>query len=193
MLLPRLNLLAALSLVLCAGQTNAHHKHHPRRHRPQKPVDAVPPTPWVSKGCFTDQIHARTLVGASHTDAVGMSVAACIAFCGAGGFTYAGVEYAREYCSNALQPSGVPAHANDCGMSCTGKPAEACGGGNRVHVYFNADAEPAPKTTWEYVGCYTDDVKARSLPEQMHVAGGVTAQKCTAACEAKGYVLAGTE
>jgi hypothetical protein len=70
-------------------------------------------------------------------------------------FTYKYVLLVHADCSNALQPSGVPAHANDCEMPCTGKPAEACGGGNRVHVYFNADAGPAPKTTWEYVGCYT--------------------------------------
>ncbi|KAJ7487198.1 hypothetical protein B0H11DRAFT_2409786 [Mycena galericulata] len=70
-------------------------------------------------------------------------------------------------------------------------------------VYRNQPpAEPEPATVpqsvgdsgrWNYTGCYTDSVLNRVLPEKAGVDGGMTAETCTSACQAKGYPFAGTE
>ncbi|KAI4941281.1 hypothetical protein J4E91_010858 [Alternaria rosae] len=52
---------------------------------------------------------------------------------------------------------------------------------------------PEPKRGWYSEGCYTDNVGGRSLSVGMGVTGGMTNDKCKAACRAGGFVLAGTE
>ncbi|KAI8942832.1 hypothetical protein NX059_000872 [Plenodomus lindquistii] len=50
-----------------------------------------------------------------------------------------------------------------------------------------------PKLGWQYEGCYTDSVAARTLAFGIGVAGAMTNAKCRDACQTAGYVLAGTE
>lgn len=47
---------------------------------------------------FSDNPGARTLGGASFTDPVNMTVEACINFCNAQDFIFAGAEFAQECC-----------------------------------------------------------------------------------------------
>jgi hypothetical protein len=60
-------------------------------------------------------------------------------------------------------------------------------------VAFNLMAAPpmsvtaTAATVWTSLGCYTDNVAARSLPVAM------TIEACQAACSAAGYMLAGVE
>jgi hypothetical protein len=60
--------------------------------------------------------------------------------------------------------------------------------------------EKSPKiearSSWEFLGCYTDSVSARSLPNGEAVPGGtddMTNEACQAACFAAGFSIAGTE
>ncbi|RFU33902.1 hypothetical protein B7463_g2402, partial [Scytalidium lignicola] len=102
-----------------------------------------PPPPsggWKLLGCYTDSVAARTLANGEGVTGgpTAMTVELCQAACSAGGFSYAGVEYADEcYCDNALRNGGGPAPDGNagCNMACAGNPAETCGGSNRLDLY----------------------------------------------------------
>ena len=52
------------------------------------------------------------------------------------------------------------------------------------------------RSTWAFLGCYTDNVSGRALPNGEAVTGGSTAmtnELCQAACLAACYTIAGTE
>jgi hypothetical protein len=90
-------------------------------------------------------------------------------------------------------------------MACSGNSAEICGGPNRLEVYQHPPLPPAPTTAypitsatpesskWSSLGCYTDNVNGRTLPNQVSPSGSFTVQSCQAACLAAGYILAGIE
>ncbi len=57
-------------------------------------------------------------------------------------------------------------------------------------------ASATPSSSWEYLGCYTDSISARSLGHGVGVPGGasqMTVEACTAVCQASGYTLSGVE
>ncbi len=52
------------------------------------------------------------------------------------------------------------------------------------------------RASWVSLGCYTDNVSGRALPNQEFVSGGsgaMTNEACQAACLAANYNFAGTE
>ncbi|KAJ7652259.1 WSC domain-containing protein [Mycena rosella] len=173
----------------------------PRHMHYGRSLNTAAPTPWVAHGCFTDKLTARTLSNISYADQRSMSIDACTAFCDTRKLAYAGVEYGREcYCGAALSPTGARANTGDCNMPCTGNSAQVCGGGYRLQVYLNAPAIPATAPAsaghggrWNYLGCYTDSVAARTLPNGTHIVGTMTADKCASTCQSMGFALAGTE
>ena len=84
-------------------------------------------------------------------------------------------------------------------MSCSGNSSEACGGPNRLTVFY---ANKAPPVTdpgppgWGSLGCYSDNVGARTLLTVMPTTGGagaLTVALCTSACHASNYIYAGVE
>jgi WSC domain len=73
-------------------------------------------------------------------------------------------------------------------MGCAGNSAEICGGNLRIDLFQS--------TPWVSLGCYTDNVNARTLANYIIVPGGqgaTTIETCQAACKAAGYLLAGIE
>lgn len=57
-------------------------------------------------------------------------------------------------------------------------------------------ATASPSNGWNFLGCYTDSVSARTLGNTIAVSGGTgatTIEACQAACHALGYSLAGVE
>ncbi|KAJ7167608.1 WSC domain-containing protein [Mycena filopes] len=126
-----------------------------------------------------------------------MTVESCLAFCGAGGYNFAGVEFGSEcYCDHAVQASGTLAAVGNCITPCSGNSTESCGAGNFIDVYSNGAATPViPKSvgTWQYQGCFADSTSSRVLPRQQTIAGGVTVESCTSACKANGFAVAGVE
>lgn len=52
------------------------------------------------------------------------------------------------------------------------------------------------RSGWTFLGCYTDNVDGRALPNGEQVPGGtdaMTNELCQATCLADGYTIAGTE
>lgn len=74
-------------------------------------------------------------------------------------------------------------------MPCSGDATQVCGGPDRLTVYSRpafTRTKPNP-TGWQSLGCYTDNVDARTLSD-MHAAGDqVTIELCAAACTGSKY------
>lgn len=94
---------------------------------------------------------------------------------------------------------------SSCNMKCSGNQAETCGGPNALLVFYSGVAPQAPPAgptvlqaygIWNYLGCYTDQVAARTLLTGVPVQGGpVTPQRCMDACQsaATPFKYAGVE
>ena len=65
-------------------------------------------------------------------------------------------------CDNNIQHGGSLANLTDCNMACTGNPAESCGAGNRLNLFWNGKTPPplpgpvesGLPSPWKYAGCY---------------------------------------
>ncbi|KAJ7765712.1 WSC domain-containing protein [Mycena metata] len=157
------------------------------------------PGNWSLAGCFTDVSTARTLAATAMT-APNLTVESCIAFCNAGGFIFAGVEFGEEcYCDSTIQIPGARAPLTDCSQPCAGNASEICGASGRLTIFASGapspELVPAPTTGWTYQGCLTDNTANRTLSVSVNIPGiGVTAETCTAACQsAAAYTHAGLE
>ncbi|KAF7294525.1 hypothetical protein MIND_00989000 [Mycena indigotica] len=156
------------------------------------------PGNWSLAGCFTDISTARTLAAVVLVTS-NMTVETCIGFCTGAGYIFAGVEFHQEcYCDSTIQIPGAKAALTDCNLACAGNPNEICGGPERLSVYASGAPSPLivpePSTGWQYQGCLTDSTANRTLPMQINVPIGVTAETCTSACQTAGnFQFAGLE
>jgi len=66
-----------------------------------------------------------------------MTLEKCTSFCSAGGYTFAGLEYASECCcGNSLVNGGaLSTFSSQCNMPCSGNGKEICGGPNAITLY----------------------------------------------------------
>jgi hypothetical protein len=105
------------------------------------------------------------------------------------------------YCDNTLAAAAALQADTDCNMACSANSTEACGGPNRLSVYYANKAVPsgpavAPAPSgWVSFGCWTDG-SAKSLANSVQVQGGesnMTVEGCTTACSAANQSLAGLE
>ncbi|KAI0378836.1 putative glyoxal oxidase [Hypomontagnella monticulosa] len=152
---------------------------------------------WQYSGCYVDV--GRTISAAS-TTSDSMTLEKCIQFCDDGGFAYAGAEYSNEcYCGSKLATGAKEVEdETECSTSCSGNATEACGGPNRLTLFFNPySTGPQPNTgiaNWTHIGCYTEGTTGRGLTYGAAIPSTeMNAANCTAACRAAGYILAGTE
>ncbi|KAJ7611810.1 WSC domain-containing protein [Roridomyces roridus] len=156
------------------------------------------PGNWSLAGCYTDTSTARTLA-ATNTVRSNMTVESCIAFCTTAGYTFAGVEFGQEcYCDSTIQIPGVKVPLTDCSQPCAGNPSEICGGSGFLTVFASGQPSPqlvrTPQPDWTYQGCLTDSILNRTLTASVNIPVGVTAETCTAACQAAGgFTRAGLE
>lgn len=108
-------------------------------------------------------------------------------------------------CGDYVNPTATQEPESDCYMPCTKTPTEACGGPNRINLYYLEGATPSPPPVsvgtnpgpdgWVSEGCYSDSVAARTLANQVATgdASTMTVAICVEACQAAGYILAGLE
>ncbi|CZR63536.1 uncharacterized protein PAC_13433 [Phialocephala subalpina] len=182
---------------------------------PAPPPAAVSTNPgpdgWVSEGCYSDSVGTRTLANSIATTggASVMTVALCVDACHAAGYTLAGAEYASQcYCDNSYINGGPFADLSNCNMACSGNSSEYCGGPGAMNLYSYQGATPlssvvptstvTPVTTiplptaWATLGCYTDNVGARALTNQLNIPS-LTVEKCISGCTNAGWTIAGVE
>jgi hypothetical protein len=100
-------------------------------------VDFTTSKHWSYLGCGTDSVSDRAFQSA-YMASDNLTVEACVDFCIAKGWSYAGLEYAQEcFCGNALNPTYAPKDGvmGGCNMKCRGSEDETCGGSNAMSVY----------------------------------------------------------
>jgi hypothetical protein len=79
-------------------------------------------------------------------------------------------------------------------MACAGNPAEICGGNLRLDLYQYGGSLSTKK--WNFLGCYTDNVSARTLVYRQTLPNGpsgLTVEICQALCLNAGYSYSGVE
>ena len=64
-------------------------------------------------------------------------------------------------CDSFIENGGTNTTLTHCDMTCTGDAAEACGGPNRLNLFFSGGSPPPQPIVvpsvglWESLGCYT--------------------------------------
>lgn len=127
---------------------------------------------------FRDSVAARTLSGASLSDASSMTIESCVSLCVSKGFAYAGLEFGHECCAyhdsksyyiyiylfivcdnafNDIFP--LPVSSSQCTLPCAGNTNQICGAADRLSVYFSGvlprfPAPATPPTGWKSSGCF---------------------------------------
>ncbi|AEO53498.1 glyoxal oxidase like protein [Thermothelomyces thermophilus ATCC 42464] len=156
------------------------------------------PDSWEYQGCYTD-VPGRTINSASYADGTNMTNAACLSYCASKGFPYAGTEYSVEcFCGTTLASSSAKVADSECNMPCSGAPSEPCGAGSRLSL-FHSSAVTGPAANpgvndFTHLGCYAEGKTGRALTYNPGLPGAdMTVAKCTAACRAANYILAGVE
>ncbi|OCL01795.1 WSC-domain-containing protein [Glonium stellatum] len=179
------------------------------------------PDSWVSEGCYTDSVAARTLANQVATTGGGslMTIQLCASACKAAGYLLAGAEYAGQcYCDNTFINGGPASDQTICSMKCSGNSSEYCGGAGAMNLYSFGGSMPVSATPvtstpassatlcggsnrlnayasgpgWVQLGCYTDQPYQRTLANNIQT-GTLTVEICLADCQAAGYALAGVE
>jgi len=100
------------------------------------PIAAKPPTvpKYAYRGCYVDAVGSRTLKG-EYFYGEDMTTMKCAGLCG--NSTYFGTEYGGEcYCSSLFPTGAKEVKADECSVGCKGNKTQACGGGNRLSVYW---------------------------------------------------------
>ncbi|PWW75224.1 WSC-domain-containing protein [Tuber magnatum] len=104
---------------------------------PKQPAVVPSVGNYQSLGCYTEGVNERALAGPG-TAAADMTVQSCVAYCLAGGFKYAGIEYSTEcFCGGTIATTAKSAPASECNMLCGGDKYAYCGGPSRLNVYGN--------------------------------------------------------
>ncbi|KAJ3526946.1 hypothetical protein NM208_g10945 [Fusarium decemcellulare] len=151
-------------------------------------------------GCYSEGANGRALSADSTADTVRMTNEMCVAFCQAGGYTFAGTEYSQEcYCGNSITSNNIT-DITQCSMQCRGNIFSYCGAGNRLSVWkiSQPDKPTGPITALGgaavYSGCYTDGGPGgRTLPSAVFTGSSVSLDTCFAFCKKLNYPLFGME
>ncbi|KAI1617496.1 WSC domain-containing protein [Exophiala viscosa] len=168
---------------------------------------------WTYVGCALDDSTPRPLVGDYYTNATGMSIETCTAWCGQKGYYYAGLEDSSGcYCGSALNwpiQNQTVCTQQDY-MACAGDLFEFCGGFQLMQIWSsNSYTGPSIKglpvvgnttltvangTIATYQGCYKEAVGGRALTGKSYINDTtMTIEVCAAFCADGGYDLFGTE
>eukprot|EP00994_Dinema_validum_P001198 NODE_123_length_2434_cov_113.373585_g89_i0.p1 GENE.NODE_123_length_2434_cov_113.373585_g89_i0~~NODE_123_length_2434_cov_113.373585_g89_i0.p1 ORF type:complete len:737 (+),score=148.81 NODE_123_length_2434_cov_113.373585_g89_i0:76-2286(+) len=134
-------------LVSTVGRANSPHSSNSKQ--------PTLPHPYI--GCYHDQ--PSRVLGAQQPNSSSMTVSQCRTSCGAQGYSYAGLQYAREcFCSNQYKNAtleGSKSAGAICNMPCAGNSKEMCGGVWANSVYATGATPyvvnpPAlhPKQSW---------------------------------------------
>ncbi|KZF19452.1 WSC-domain-containing protein [Xylona heveae TC161] len=150
---------------------------------------------WVYLGC-ANETSPRALVGATFSNATGMTNEACQDFCSSNKYNYglAATENGTDcYCGNNLQSYSALGQTG-CSQACSGNSSELCGGKDRLSVY-NLTSYIPPTTvkaagSYVYKGCFTD----KSLTDHHYTnTTGMTVESCVEYCQSQGSDYAGLE
>ncbi|OCK77470.1 WSC-domain-containing protein [Lepidopterella palustris CBS 459.81] len=160
-------------------------------------------------GCYTDGAGAR--IEATQTNNVNNTNGFCQNKAFAAGVPFAGTEYRTEcWTGFSIPPASAKADDAKCTTyTCPGDPTQYCGGyGGYLSLYYDrtmydpvagafiggySPPGPPPRVgSYQYIGCYTDNIAARSLSGG-NVGNAKTNSLETCATACKGSKYFGTE
>lgn len=156
------------------------------------------PTGYTEIGCIAEGTSGRALTAASFSNN-NMTRGACVSYCQAFGFPFAGVEFGLDcYCGTSMQngASNTTLLADSsCGMPCANNTYENCGGSNTLTLFNNPRMYPsvALPTGWVATGCKTEATSGRALTGYYFTSSAMTNELCITTCQSKGYTMAGAE
>jgi len=167
--------------------------------------DLAPPG-WTSYLCLEDNrsnFNKPLLTGAYYADPDAMTIESCLAFCDNQPVSYRFMAITDGFqcsCDNFFENIFESVPSDECQEPCRGDSSEAggCGGNYMASTYtrdnsnFTIPTMVSSVGQWQALGCYNDSTSARAL-EAVVDAGDTTVESCVAACQAKGYFLAGLE
>ncbi|KAJ9138967.1 Copper radical oxidase [Coniochaeta hoffmannii] len=114
-----------------------------------------------------------------------MTLESCQAFCA--GYTYFGVEYAREcYCGNTFAQGSVAAPAADCNFLCSGSKYEFCGAGNRLSVYTKNGGTQSSSSSSSSSSIASSSVISSTATSSTRVSTGTTSSTLSTSTTATG-------
>ncbi|KAH9485994.1 WSC domain-containing protein [Psilocybe cubensis] len=159
---------------------------------------------WTFVGCFTDAVPQQRTLQEHNIVNPGMTPALCTEFCGnfSTPLNFAGTEFTDEcYCDFNIQGTAVKVNDTQCNFPCGGDSTIDCGGASLISVYQNSNTGVGPIPTnkakvgnFVFSGCFKDVVgtSQRTLIQSIPIPG-VTIERCTTACGASGFTMAGLE
>lgn len=109
---------------------------------------------YVALGCYTDgsSLGKALFYQQAMADTSAVTTEACLTKCLAGGFPFAGTEYAREcYCGVVLGNDTAVVDPAECAMPCTGNSSQICGGPDRLSLYVARDLQSLEPCGYEEV------------------------------------------
>ncbi|KAK0125112.1 hypothetical protein ONS96_008978 [Cadophora gregata f. sp. sojae] len=98
---------------------------------------------YVKSGCYSEGSMGRSLAWRQdQVVAATMTVEGCLKACKAGGYSFAGLEFASEcYCGVVLGNGTLPLDSSKCDMPCNGDSTKTCGGRGTLDLYVAKDLE----------------------------------------------------
>ncbi|KAF8956484.1 WSC domain-containing protein [Flammula alnicola] len=156
-----------------------------------------PAAGWTYVGCYTDIASSRTLLETSTINAQ-MTPYMCTTFCQGANSS------ALTVCDFNIQGTARKVNDTECNYGCGGDTSYICGGAGYVSIYQDKGHKGVLPTNkakvgnWTFDGCYKDNVNVtkvtkRTLSQRFEISAGVTVERCTSQCAAKGFHISGLE
>ena len=157
---------------------------------------------YVSLGCYSDKVGARTLTTQMFLSG-NVRVSDCTTACNNGGYAYAGLEVGQEcWCGSMISNGAAPTGSSSCNMACTADASGLCGGHDALNVYKsttipasnNPGGSPVGQLSagFSSIGCYSDSVYGRALSTEIDLDSN-TIENCVSSCAGQGFSIAGVE
>ncbi|KAH9995212.1 WSC-domain-containing protein [Xylariaceae sp. FL0662B] len=145
---------------------------------------------YLYHGCHIDSGSNHALTGGV-LYSPNMTLQLCAGFCSEYGWF--GVEYGTQCFCGTSHPSSGEAAPTECNMGCAGNGNQACGGANRISVFYDPARanitvfNKARVGVFEYTSCWIDRGEARTLSGKVYRNDEMMVESCAAFCAAYTY------
>eukprot|EP01113_Clastostelium_recurvatum_P034898 TRINITY_DN4795_c0_g2_i5.p1 TRINITY_DN4795_c0_g2~~TRINITY_DN4795_c0_g2_i5.p1 ORF type:complete len:1282 (-),score=325.43 TRINITY_DN4795_c0_g2_i5:874-4719(-) len=161
---------------------------------------------WKDKGCFQDSTTSRMINKVdfeSDSSMPYMDQDLCKAMCAGLGYHIVGLQQNTHCFCASYDRSSVPVADAACQPgNCQNNSTQNCGGELVNHVFHTSDPVPASSPSYEYVGCYRDDIRQGMRDLNMlgvttslggDIVFGMTPRLCISLCYSLGASYAGLQ
>ncbi|KAJ3558447.1 hypothetical protein NM688_g924 [Phlebia brevispora] len=161
-------------------------------------VPAPLPAGWWSPVPCSEDDGSRLFENALTTVLANNTPSACIEYCDALQYDFAGVEYSsRCFCGTDFTndtPQNTIADPSNCYLPCTGDPEYTCGGNWYVQLYERTKPQVTFPPEWDIEMACAIDVPTRIITDDTtFVFANNTPTACMEYCDNQGYTFAGVE